>query len=205
MTTYFINEIFLTLQGEGYWTGRPAVFCRFSRCNLWTGREKDRANAICKFCDTDFLKGDKYELDDLIAHIVDIAAGCRFIVLTGGEPTLQVDQPLIAALHDCGFYIAIETNGTRPVPTGIDWVCVSPKAEAILKVYRGNELKLVYPQEGGPPERYADFDFEHFWLSPMNSPYGELDADNTKLAIEYCLAHPRWRLNTQIHKVVGIS
>jgi 7-carboxy-7-deazaguanine synthase (Cx14CxxC type) len=200
--TYRVKEIFYTLQGEGHWTGRPAVFCRFAGCNLWSGREEDRATAICKFCDTDFLHGNKYDLDDLIAEIFVATnqTGCRFIVLTGGEPTLQVDSPLIDALHDCDFYIAIETNGTKPLPAGIDWVCVSPKTPR-LRVRSGNELKLVYPQHKVTPDLFTRLPFARFSLSPMDGPNL---AANTQAAIDYCLTHPHWSLSIQTHKLIGV-
>lgn len=202
--TYLINEIFYTLQGEGYWSGRAAVFVRFSRCNLWTGREEDRATAICQFCDTDFLHGERLSLDVLMDDVYTnwpAASVTPMVVLTGGEPTLQIDAALIDALHDDGFYIAIETNGTRPLPDGIDWVCVSPKAGTKLAVTTGDELKLVYPQDGAEPELFDGWAFDHFWLSPMDGPNL---AENTAAAVEYVLKHPQWRLNVQTHKVVGI-
>jgi 7-carboxy-7-deazaguanine synthase len=197
--SYLINDLFYTLQGEGFWTGRPAVFCRFARCNLWTGREEDRHRAVCQFCDTDFLRGEKYELDDLIAHVTNW--DCDFIVLTGGEPSLQVNYKLIDALHDAEIYVAIETNGTRLIPWNIDWICVSPKAGAPMEQKRGNELKVVWPQPLDLDE-LSTYDFEHFWLSPMDGPNL---AENTQQAIDYCLQHPQWRLNVQTHKVIGVK
>jgi 7-carboxy-7-deazaguanine synthase len=206
---YAVKEIFLTLQGEGAQTGRPAVFCRFAGCNLWSGLEEDRARAVCKFCDTDFVgtdgtKGGKYTADEL-AKAIEQEWGDdrhhRFVVLTGGEPLLQVDEALIAALHGVGFEIAVETNGTVEPPEGLDWVCVSPKAGAEMVVQTGNELKLVFPQPGAAPEDFADLAFEHFSLQPMDGPDV---GDNTARAVAYCIAHPQWRLSLQTHKALGI-
>lgn len=206
---YAVKEIFLTLQGEGAQTGRPAVFCRFAGCNLWSGREEDRAGAICKFCDTDFVgtdgtTGGKYTAGDL-ARTIEQEWGedrhHRFVVLTGGEPLLQIDEALIAALHGVGFEIAVETNGTVAPPEGLDWVCVSPKAGAELILQTGNELKLVFPQQGAAPEDFADLAFENFSLQPMDGPNV---AENTKRAIAYCIQHPQWRLSLQTHKALGI-
>jgi 7-carboxy-7-deazaguanine synthase len=209
--TYTVKELFYTLQGEGANVGRAAVFCRFAGCNLWTGREEDRADAVCRFCDTDFVgvgaDGGKFTAARTLARAAASLwpeshdAARRLIVCTGGEPLLQLDEPLVDALHAEGFEVAIETNGTRAPPAGIDWICVSPKARAPLVLTRGNELKLVYPQDGGEPERYEHLDFEHFFLQPMDGPEVER---NTRLALEYCLAHPRWRLSLQTHKVLGI-
>ncbi len=211
--TYSVKEIYYTLQGEGAQTGRPAVFLRFAGCNLWTGREEDRADAICKFCDTDFFGtdgpgGGKFKTaTDLAAAVNDTwpraasAISRPFVVCTGGEPLLQLDEPLIAALHASGFDVAIETNGTIAAPPGIDWICVSPKAGAELRQICGNELKLVYPQEGAAPEQFERLDFEHFSLQPMDGPDRER---NTELAIQYCLIHPKWRLSLQTHKLLGI-
>jgi 7-carboxy-7-deazaguanine synthase (Cx14CxxC type) len=209
---YAVKEIYYTLQGEGAQTGRPAVFCRFAGCNLWSGRETDREAATCNFCDTDFVgtdgpSGGKFASADALARAVR-AAWCGnsgtppFVVLTGGEPMLQVDEPLTAALHEAGFEIAIETNGTLPVPRAIDWICVSPKAEAELVQRSGHELKLVYPQAGGEPSRYEALAFDHFFLQPMDGPEREA---NTRRAVGYCLAHPRWRLSLQTHKLIGIA
>jgi 7-carboxy-7-deazaguanine synthase len=270
---YAVKEIFYTLQGEGAQTGRAAVFCRFAGCNLWSGREADRAAAVCKFCDTDFADtngpgGGKFASAEELAeaveeewraraipglksetggtrdssrttadpHSTQIAsaifaqgrlstepfapratgsaqddkngvnaqrdgAGKRFVVCTGGEPLLQLDAPLIAALHTRGFEIAVETNGTVAAPEGLDWVCVSPKAGTELKVRTGDELKLVYPQAGAEPERFADLAFRHFFVQPMDGP---ARAENTRLAVEYCLAHPQWRVSLQTHKLMGI-
>jgi len=208
--SYAVKEIFLTLQGEGGQAGRPAVFCRFAGFNLWTGREQDRAAAVCKFCDTDFVGmdgpgGGRFADAEALAGAVEAAweggAENRLVVLTGGEPLLQLDEALIAALHARGFSLALETNGTLPAPAGVDWICVSPKADADLELTRGNELKLIYPQSGAPPERYAGLLFDHFFLQPMDNP--ERDA-NTHAATEYCLAHPQWRLSLQTHKLIGI-
>ena len=208
--SYAVKEIFKTLQGEGMQTGRPAVFCRFAGCNLWSGREEDRAAAICRFCDTDFVgvdgtAGGRYaDAGELAATIARAWAGPsarRFVVLTGGEPLLQVDAALVAALHARDFEIAVETNGTIAAPRGLDWICVSPKAGAPLAQLAGHELKLVYPQKGAPPEAFEGLAFEHFSLQPMDGP--EI-ARNTALAVAYCLAHPRWRLSLQTHKQLGI-
>jgi 7-carboxy-7-deazaguanine synthase len=206
---YAVKEIFLTLQGEGAQTGRRAVFCRFAGCNLWSGREEDREDAVCKFCDTEFVgtdgtKGGKYTAGEL-AQTIEQEWGegrhHRFVVLTGGEPLLQVDEALIAALHGVGFEIAVETNGTLAPPAGLDWICVSPKAGAELVVQTGNELKLVFPQQGAAPEDFADLAFEHFSLQPMDGPdVGE----NTARAIAYCITHPQWRLSLQTHKALGL-
>ena len=209
--SYAVKEIFLTLQGEGGQAGRPAVFCRFAGCNLWSGREQDRASAVCNFCDTDFVGldgpgGGRFSEADELAKAVEAAwtsgPGDRLVVLTGGEPLLQVDEALVDALHGRGFSIALETNGTLPAPTGIDWVCVSPKADAPLAQTSGQELKLVYPQPGVDPARFESLDFERFLLQPMDGPDREA---NTRAAIAYCLAHPRWRLSVQTHKYLGIA
>jgi 7-carboxy-7-deazaguanine synthase len=209
--TYSVKEIFYTLQGEGANTGTPAVFCRFAGCNLWSGREQDRSKAICKFCDTDFVGtdgqgGGKHSTALSLADAVYAAwpkknASQRFVVLTGGEPALQIDPDLIAALHERGFRVAIETNGTIALPAGIDWICVSPKAGTDVVVRTGNELKLVVPQNDWPPELFEGWQFDHYFLSPMDGPDR---AQNTQLAIAYCLAHPRWRLSLQTHKMLGI-
>lgn len=207
---YSVKEIFYTLQGEGANAGRPAVFCRFAGCNLWSGREEDRASAQCQFCDTDFVGtdgdgGGKFATADDVARacraVCTAATGPMMVVLTGGEPMLQVDQPLIDALHACGFTIAIETNGTLDVPSGIDWVCVSPKAGSEVVVRSGDELKLVYPQAEAAPEAFEGWDFAHFVLQPMDGPDREA---NTAAAVAYCRAHPRWRLGLQAHKYLGI-
>lgn len=211
--SYTVKELFYTLQGEGANTGRAAVFCRFAGCNLWTGREADRAQAVCQFCDTDFVgvgpDGGKFAEPAALARAVAAIwpAPLRteesrpLVVCTGGEPLLQLDEPLIDALHDEGFEVAVETNGTRPAPAGLDWVCVSPKARAPLVLTHGDELKLVFPQENGEPRRYEALDFDHFFLQPMDGPDVER---NTRLAVEYCLAHPRWRLSLQTHKWLGL-
>jgi 7-carboxy-7-deazaguanine synthase (Cx14CxxC type) len=209
--TYAVKEVYSTLQGEGFHTGRPAVFLRFAGCNLWTGRERDRATAVCRFCDTDFVGTDgpgggrfatAADLADRVA--ATWPTGTRpdpFVVCTGGEPLLQLDGPLLDALHVRGFTVAIETNGTLPIPDGVDWVCVSPKANAELLVTKGDELKLVYPQEGTEPERYESLAFTHFSLQPMDGP----DRDrNTALVQEWVAAHPRWRVSVQTHKLLGI-
>ncbi|MEM7574294.1 MAG: 7-carboxy-7-deazaguanine synthase [Bacteroidota bacterium] len=208
---YLVKEIFYTLQGEGAQAGRPAVFLRFAGCNLWSGREEDRATAVCKFCDTDFrgtdgLNGGRYEANDLAAKVADLwpGGGQAYVVCTGGEPLLQLDAPLIDALHEEGFEIAVETNGTIPVPNGVDWTCVSPKANTEIIQLRGQELKLVFPQTEpeAQPDCFADADFEHFYLQPMDGPDV---AFNTERTIAYCLAHPQWKLSVQTHKVVGID
>ncbi len=210
--TYAVKEIFYTLQGEGANAGRPAVFCRFAGCNLWSGREADRAEAVCQFCDTDFVGtdgpgGGKFPTPQELASAVAAAwpAGDPLarplVVCTGGEPLLQLDPPLIGALHAAGFTIAVETNGTVEPPAGIDWLCVSPKAGAPLVVETGDELKLVYPQAGAEPERFAALRFRHFFLQPMDGPDRE---PNTRAALAYCLTHPRWRLSLQTHKLLGI-
>ena len=210
---YSVKEIFYTLQGEGANAGTPAVFLRFAGCNLWSGREEDRAGAVCRFCDTDFVGtggagGGKFESAEALAGAVDAAwtgsgRSHRFVVCTGGEPLLQLDAALIDALHRRGFRVAVETNGTQPAPGGIDWLCVSPKAGAPLAVERGDELKLVFPQEGISPESLEGdgLDFRHWFLQPMDGPNR---VGNTELAVRYCLAHPRWRLSLQTHKLVGL-
>jgi 7-carboxy-7-deazaguanine synthase (Cx14CxxC type) len=203
--TYTVKEIFLTAQGEGANIGRTAVFIRFAGCNLWSGREEDRAGAICRFCDTDFLGGARYatadELADAAAALWPEGAAHCMTVLTGGEPLLQVDSVLLDALHARRFMVAIETNGTQRLPGRIDWLCVSPKAGAPLVLSQADELKLVYPQAGATPEMFAGFSAEHRWLSPMDSP---ARAENTRAAAAYCLAHPEWRLAIQAHKTWGI-
>lgn len=208
--TYAVKEIFYTLQGEGANAGRPAVFCRFAGCNLWSGREADRATAVCRFCDTEFVgtdgeNGGKFrtpaELAARVASFWPPHAGNRFVVCTGGEPMLQLDVPLIDALHAQGFEIALETNGSLPLLPGIDWVCVSPKADAPLVVTRGNELKVVVPQDNQRLEDYAQLDFDYFLVQPMDGPSREI---NTKLAIDWCKRHPQWRLSMQTHKYLNI-
>jgi 7-carboxy-7-deazaguanine synthase (Cx14CxxC type) len=208
--TYTVKEIFYTLQGEGVQAGRPAVFLRFSGCNLWTGREQDRATAVCTFCDTDFVgvgpDGGKFATaaalaDAVAAHWPATDGGSRYVVCTGGEPLLQLDAAAIDALHTRGFVVAVETNGTQPAPAGLDWICVSPKANAPLVLTRGDELKLVFPQPTALPERFAALDFAHFLLQPMDGPHA---TENTRAALAYCLAHPQWRLSLQTHKTLGI-
>jgi 7-carboxy-7-deazaguanine synthase (Cx14CxxC type) len=210
--SYAVKEIFYTLQGEGAQTGRAAVFCRFAGCNLWSGREEDRATAICRFCDTEFVGtdgpgGGKFDSAEALAATVerkwpaDSGMGKKFVVCTGGEPLLQLDTALIAALHACDFEIAIETNGTVAAPPGVDWICVSPKAETELKQLSGDELKLVYPQAGADPMDFEALAFRHFFLQPMDGPER---AANTEQALRYCLDHPRWRLSLQTHKFLGI-
>lgn len=208
---YAVKEIFYTLQGEGRNAGRAAVFCRFAGCNLWSGREADRAGAICTFCDTDFvgvdgMGGGRFATASDLAHAVTAAwrgtaAGQRLVVLTGGEPLLQVDEALIAALHADAFEVAVETNGTIPPPPGLDWICVSPKAGSTLVVTEGNELKLVFPQAGSDPASFEAMPFDAFLLQPMDGPAREA---NTDAAVAYCLEHPRWRLSLQTHKLLGI-
>jgi 7-carboxy-7-deazaguanine synthase (Cx14CxxC type) len=209
--SYAVKEIFLTLQGEGGQAGRPAVFCRFAGCNLWSGREADRTEAVCKFCDTDFVGmdgpgGGRFASAEALAEAVEAAwqggADNRLVVLTGGEPLLQLDAPLVSALRARGFSLALETNGTIPAPDGVDWICVSPKADAALAQTRGQELKLVYPQDGVDPARFEGLAFERFALQPMDGPRL---AENTRAAIAYCLAHPHWRLSVQTHKYLGIA
>ena len=209
--TYAVKEIFYTLQGEGAHAGRPAVFCRFAGCNLWSGLERDRPRAVCRFCDTDFVGtdgagGGRYAgagaLVDALAARWPAAPGVRpFVVCTGGEPLLQLDVPLLAELHARGWQVAVETNGTQPAPEGLDWVCVSPKAGAALVLRAGNELKLVYPQAGAAPEDFAALAFEHFFLQPMDGP--QLP-QNTLAAVDYRKRNPRWRLSLQTHKILGI-
>jgi 7-carboxy-7-deazaguanine synthase len=211
---YAVKEIFYTLQGEGFHTGRPAVFCRFSGCNLWTGREDDRHKAVCKFCDTDFFgigpDGGKFATaGDLASRVASLwptehGAGSRpYVVCTGGEPLLQLDAPLVKAFHDQRFEVAIETNGTQPAPAGIDWICVSPKANAPLRLLNGDELKLVYPQvePEAQPECFEHLSFRHFSLQPLDGPSL---AENVRRTVEYCLSHPQWRLSLQTHKLLGL-
>lgn len=211
---YSVKEIFYTLQGEGANAGTPAVFLRFAGCNLWSGREKDRATAVCRFCDTDFVGtggagGGKFRSAAALAKAVltkwpertAAERASRFVVCTGGEPLLQLDAAAIGALHGAGFEIAVETNGTQPAPQGLDWICVSPKAGAPLVLTAGDELKLVFPQEGAEPERFRQLPFRHFFLQPMDGPDR---ASNTDRAVAYCLSHPEWRLSLQTHKLLGI-
>jgi 7-carboxy-7-deazaguanine synthase len=212
--TYSVREIYYTLQGEGAWTGRPAVFLRFSGCNLWSGRERDRATAVCKFCDTQFVGtngpgggkfSDAAELADAVAARwpANSAAATPYVVCTGGEPLLQLDGAAIQALHDRGFEVGLETNGTLPAPAALDWICVSPKAAAPLKQHHGDELKLVFPQAEAEaqPERFAAMKFTHHFLQPLDDSRKE---ENTRAAIEYCLRHPQWKLSLQTHKLMGI-
>ena len=211
--SYSVKEIFYSLQGEGAQVGRPTIFCRFSGCNLWSGREQDRSNAICKFCDTDFIGvdgigGGKFKDALSLAKNVKsywpkniLGQVSPYLVCTGGEPLLQLDETLIEAFHDEGMEVAIETNGTLPVPQGVDWVCVSPKAGSKLIVNKGDEMKLVYPQLGSNPSDFIANDFKHFFLQPME----ELETDNTKKTVQYCLDHPQWRLSLQTHKILGLQ
>jgi 7-carboxy-7-deazaguanine synthase len=209
--SYAVKEIFYTLQGEGANTGRPAVFCRFAGCNLWTGREQDRETAICQFCDTDFVGtdgpgGGRFPTAEALTRAIAEAwptesPDRRFVVCTGGEPLLQLDSRLIDALHQAGFEIAVETNGTLRPPGGLDWLCVSPKAGTELVIRSGDELKLVFPQQGADPAEFENLGFHHFFLQPMDGP--DRDA-NTAAALQYCLTHPRWRLSLQTHKLLGI-
>jgi len=210
--TYAVKEMFYTLQGEGAQAGRASVFCRFAGCNLWSGREQDRAAAVCNFCDTDFVGvdgqgGGKFATAEELAATISSqwpanVPGKPYVVCTGGEPLLQVDKPLIDALHALGFEIAVETNGTQPAPDGLDWICVSPKADSEIVLTKGHELKLVFPQPLARPERFAAMDFQHFFLQPMDSV---LKADHTRAAVAYCMANPQWRLSVQMHKVIGID
>ncbi len=209
--SYAVKEIFLSLQGEGAQVGRPAVFCRFAGCNLWSGLEQDRAAADCQFCDTGFVGGERFETADKLAaaaHSLWPGKGGPesgenpLAACTGGEPFLQLDEKLINAFHGAGFQVAAETNGTLPAPDGLDWLCVSPKAKTKLVVIRGDELKLVFPQEGAEPELYQSLDFQNFFLQPMDGPDKE---KNTELALSYCLAHPKWRLSLQTQKILGIK
>ncbi len=210
--SYTIKEIFYSLQGEGARAGRPAVFCRFTGCNLWNGIEADRSDAVCDFCDTDFVgtdgpNGGKFAsaagLADAVAALwPDRQSGVPYVVCTGGEPLLQLDDDLVTAFHQRGFEVGIETNGTRPVPVGVDWVCVSPKTIADMVVNRGNELKLVYPQTGVTPAAFMQMEFAHFFLQPR---YGPDVGRNTELSIRYCLENPQWRLSLQLHKYLGLK
>jgi 7-carboxy-7-deazaguanine synthase len=209
--TYLVKEIFYSLQGEGAQVGRPAVFCRLAGCNLWSGREEDRSTAVCRFCDTDFVGGDglgggRFESATQLATAIwaqwpQGSVEAPFVVLTGGEPTLQVDEPLLQALHALRCRVAIETNGTRQLPNGLDWVCVSPKARTQLQVTRGNELKLVFPQLEVRPTEFESLAFEHWFLQPMDGPKLE---ENTKAVLRYCLDHPKWRMSLQTHKLLGV-
>jgi 7-carboxy-7-deazaguanine synthase (Cx14CxxC type) len=212
--TYTVREIYFTLQGEGAWTGRPAVFLRFAGCNLWSGREEHREAAVCRFCDTEFVGtdgpgGGKFATAEALAGAVRQlwpadAGGVPYVVCTGGEPLLQLDDAVLGALHQAGFEVGVETNGTVTAPDGIDWLCVSPKAAAPVMQRSGDELKLVYPQAEpeAQPEAFSDLPFQHFFLQPLDGP--DLD-ENTRLAIQYCLEHPQWKLSVQMHKVLGIA
>jgi 7-carboxy-7-deazaguanine synthase len=211
--TYRVKEIYYTIQGEGTHAGRAAVFCRFTSCNLWTGREKDRVRAVCRFCDTDFVGtdgpgGGRFTNAEELAAAVTAGwnghahkLAQRFVVCTGGEPLLQLDQAAVDALHSAGFEVAVETNGTQEAPEGLDWICVSPKAGAQLRLTSGDELKLVYPQDGPSPDEFEGLGFARLLLQPMDGPERE---KNTRLAVEYCLSHPQWRLSLQTHKYLGI-
>ena len=209
MATYKVKEIYFTLQGEGARTGRAAVFLRFTGCNLWTGREEDRANAVCQFCDTDFIgmdgvEGGKYtaiELAEKVDSLWPTMQDQKYVICTGGEPLLQLDEELIDALHTKGFEVGIETNGTITVPQGIDWICVSPKANTEVVVQKGNELKLVVLQQNLEPHLFENWDFANFYLQPMDGPKVN---EYTKWAVDYCLRHPKWRLSLQTHKLIGI-
>lgn len=213
--SYQIKEAFYSLQGEGFHSGRPAIFCRFSNCNLWTGREADRSNAICQFCDTDFLgtdgqNGGRFKTAQaLVEHLLTLwpqqQSTAPFVVLTGGEPLLQVDEPLIDTFHLYDFEVAIETNGTKEAPKEIDWICVSPKANAPLILDKGHELKLVYPQTDLMPDKVADLDFEHFYLQPMDDADLQKHQHNIQTAVDYCLKHPQWKLSLQTHKILQID
>ena len=217
--SYSVKEVFYSLQGEGFHSGRPAIFCRMSKCNLWTGREEDRATAICQFCDTDFIgidgqNGGKFaDAEALCQHLLQFwpkdskgkAKEHPFVVITGGEPLLQVDKALIDQLHKHRFEIAIETNGTKSAPENIDWICMSPKANAPLILESGHELKLVYPQPDLMPEKVADLDYDYFYLQPMDDKDPLITKQNIKQAVAYCLAHPQWKLSLQTHKLLGID
>jgi 7-carboxy-7-deazaguanine synthase len=209
LKTYKVKEIYYTIQGEGYHTGKPAVFCRFAGCNLWTGREEDRDNALCKFCDTDFwgtdgVNGGKYSKEELSLLVRGLYKGKEdpFVVCTGGEPALQLDAAMIEAFHYQGLKVAIETNGTIALKPGIDWVCVSPKADTHITVTKGNELKLVYPQLENDPTDFEHLDFDHFYLQPLDD---ERQAENIRECVQYCLEHPKWKLSLQTHKFIGID
>ena len=212
--SYSIKEVFYSLQGEGFHAGRPAIFCRFSNCNLWTGREEDRAKAICQFCDTDFIgtdgqNGGRFKTaDDLVQHLLQFWPDSKvhpFVILTGGEPLMQVDETLTTAMHAAHFEIAVETNGTKPAPAGLDWICVSPKANTEIVLTKGDELKLVYPQPTMMPKQVEDLDFDYFYLQPMADTNTNLNQKHTKMALEYCLKHPKWNLSLQTHKFLGID
>ena len=205
---YQVNDLFYTLQGEGHWSGRPAVFCRFSRCNLWSGVERERAVAICTFCDTDFNSFQELNCDRLVEEIVSRwpGAGNPMVVFTGGEPLLQLDSDLVQELHGLGWYVAVETNGTLPLTVSVDWVCVSPKTKAV-RIRKGDELKFVYPQKNIQPDMFSGLDFDYFWISPMNESgtSGNFVDCNTVEAVKYVLENPAWRLNVQMHKMIGVK
>ena len=211
---YRVKEVFYSVQGEGFHAGRPAIFCRLSNCNLWTGREEDRDQAVCKFCDTDFIGidgqngGSFASAKELVQHLLKFwpdASVLPFVVLTGGEPLLQVDQTLVDALHAAQFEIAIETNGTKLPPKGIDWICVSPKANAPVILTQGHELKLVYPQLENQPSDFTKLDFEFFYLQPLDTGEPQTQQANLKACLAYCLKHPQWRLSLQTHKILGVD
>lgn len=211
MKKYKVKEIFYTLQGEGAHTGRPAVFCRFTGCNLWSGREEDRSEAICQFCDTDFRgtdgkNGGRYSKEELAAKVASLwpteNKEQAYVVCTGGEPLLQLDEELVDAFHEQQLEVAVETNGTIAAPSNIDWICMSPKANSDIVLKKGNELKLVYPQDNLSPEDFTSFDFELFYLQPMDSP---TQAQNMQATLDYCLAHPQWRMSLQTHKILDIE
>lgn len=210
MKMYKVKELFYTLQGEGFHAGRPAVFCRFTGCNLWSGREEDRSKAVCQFCDTDFIgtdgdNGGRYSAEELASKVLELwpdpAQGKPFVVCTGGEPLLQLDKPLVDAFHAKGLEIAVETNGTVEAPEGIDWLCVSPKADSEIVLTKGDELKLVYPQPTAMPDRFDAFEFDYYYLQPMDGDYTE---QNTKACLEYIFEHPKWSLSVQTHKWLNI-
>lgn len=207
---YKIKEIYYTLQGEGHHAGRPAVFCRFSGCNLWSGREEDRASAICQFCDTNFwgmdgIQGGKYDVQSLVENIGQLWPKHQmtnpFVVFTGGEPALQLDTVLVDECHSAGIEIAVETNGTLELPKGIDWICMSPKANTDIVINSGNEIKVVYPQQGIEPSDFSELEFDHFYIQPMD---GEYTANNTQASIDYCKSNPQWKLSIQTHKLLNI-
>lgn len=222
MSTYRVKEMFYSLQGEGARSGRAAVFCRFSKCNLWNGREESRASSVCKFCDTDIVgidgqNGGEFSGAEMLASAIEALWPTRhaensapYVIFTGGEPLLQLDAELVEAMHQRGFEVAIETNGTLPAPEGIDWICLSPKSNATLALHYCDELKLVYPQDDAAPDAFAHFPAQHYFLSPMANPTihsgnDVIKQDNTRLALNYCLSHPQWRLSLQLHKLLGID
>ncbi len=211
---YRVKEVFYSVQGEGFHSGRPAIFCRLTQCNLWTGREEDRVNSVCQFCDTDFIgtdgqNGGSFKTAKALAqHLLNFwpkTSIAPFVVLTGGEPLLQVDQNLIDTLHHHRFEIAVETNGTKSPPNNIDWICVSPKADAKIIVHTGHELKLVYPQEKNHPKQFADLNFEHFYLQPLDTQEPKSTHTNLNACLDYCLQHPQWKISIQTHKILGVD